>query len=94
MKPFAVIHSQFRAYNIDNINPLMVSQDKDGKIEIENYKGKYEDRITCMACSKYMLIIGRESGILHQYSLPDGSLIKRHVLTSKPHKIAINCNNT
>lgn len=91
---FSVRHSKLRAFNIDNINPLKVTITDDGIIELETNKQKYEDGITCMTCSKYLLLVGRESGIIHQYSLPDGTLVKRHVLSNKPYKIAINCNNT
>lgn len=66
-------------------------------------KGGYEpplntdptpDPICCIAISESILLIGRESGTINEYSVPNVALRNRHSLTNPPYKIAINSNST
>ena len=52
------------------------------------------DPICCLAASEKALVIGRESGSLQRYSLPQVALTNRYTLNCRPHKLAINCNTT
>ncbi|XP_014248010.1 WD repeat-containing protein 35 isoform X2 [Cimex lectularius] len=52
------------------------------------------DPICCMAASDKVLVIGRESGALQRYSLPQVALVQRYGLSSKPQRLAINSNST
>jgi len=52
------------------------------------------DPICCLAASEKALVIGRESGSLQRYSLPQVALTNRYTLNCRPYKLAINCNTT
>lgn len=84
-----------KAFCIGSNNLLNVSYDNEGDVIIEA-PDKNVDRITCIAASKHSLIIGRESGIIYQFTLPDCYTVRTLMLESKvgAQKIAINCNNT
>nr|CAD7408133.1 unnamed protein product [Timema cristinae] len=51
------------------------------------------DPICCLTVSDSMLIIGRESGTLQRYSLPQVALTNRYNLNCCPYEVAINCNS-
>lgn len=76
-----------------------------GIVEVINDldKGGYEipintdttlDPICCLAISEAILLIGRESGAINEYSVPNVALRNRHVLPHRPFKMAINSNST
>lgn len=76
-----------------------------GIVEVINDldKGGYEpplntdptlDPICCITISESILLIGRESGAINEYSVPNVALRNRHTLTNQPYKMAINCNST
>lgn len=76
-----------------------------GIVEVINDldKGGYEpplntdptpDPICCIAISESILLIGRESGTINEYSVPNVALRNRHSLSNPPYKIAINSNST
>lgn len=52
------------------------------------------DPICCVTASDKCLVIGRESGLIQQYALPHVVLTNRYKISSRPHKMAINCNST
>lgn len=52
------------------------------------------DPICCVTISENILLVGRESGTVNEYSVPNIALRNRHTLTNRPHKMAINCNST
>lgn len=52
------------------------------------------DSICCVCATERTLIIGRESGTLHRYSLPKYALEMKHVLNCRPHQISLNSNST
>lgn len=84
-----------KAFSIGSNNVLNVSYEEEGEIIIENPE-KNVDRITSIAASKHSLIIGRESGVIFQFTLPDCYTVRTLMLESKvgAQKIAINANNT
>lgn len=53
-----------------------------------------KDPICSIAVSEKLILIGRESGVIHEYSIPLVALRNRYTLTNKASKIAINCNST
>lgn len=76
-----------------------------GIVEVINDldKGGYEpplntdptpDPICCIAISESILLIGRESGTINEYSVPNVALRNRHSLSNPPYKMAINSNST
>lgn len=52
------------------------------------------DPICCLAISEVVLLIGRESGLLQEYTVPQVALCNRYNMPVRPSKIAINCNST
>ncbi len=52
------------------------------------------DPICCVTASLTSLMIGRESGLVHRYSLPHISLENKYQLRCRPAKLALNCNSS
>jgi len=52
------------------------------------------DNICSVTASDRMLIVGRESGTLHRYTLPHISLEYRHQLRCRPQLLGLNCDST
>ncbi|KAI0210975.1 WD repeat-containing protein 35 [Lamellibrachia satsuma] len=46
----------------------------------------------CLVIS-VLLIVGRESGTLNRYAMPQLSLTHKHVLNCRPHQLALNCSS-
>lgn len=66
-------------------------------------KGGYEapmsteptkDPICCLAVSEKILLIGRESGLIQEYTVPHVALCNRYTVPNRAYKIAINCNSS
>ncbi|XP_077990221.1 WD repeat-containing protein 35-like isoform X1 [Glandiceps talaboti] len=52
------------------------------------------DHVCCVCASDKMLLIGRETGTLHRYSLPHLALVNKYALNCRPHALSLNCNST
>eukprot|EP00051_Salpingoeca_urceolata_P028079 m.484856 g.484856 ORF g.484856 m.484856 type:complete len:1179 (-) comp23570_c0_seq1:94-3630(-) len=68
-----------------------------GKDDVTKFKKAFVetgDCVTCVCLSGKTLMVGRESGTLHQYSLPRVSLQMKHLLNCRPERIALNCDAT
>ncbi|KAK7794863.1 hypothetical protein R5R35_002889 [Gryllus longicercus] len=79
-----------RLYHVDD-TPSGVAE------VIQDLDRSYEptaDPICCMTASEKILIIGRESGMLQRYSLPQVALTNRYPLNCRPYKLAINSNGS
>eukprot|EP00056_Hartaetosiga_gracilis_P003229 m.61099 g.61099 ORF g.61099 m.61099 type:complete len:1163 (+) comp11378_c0_seq1:91-3579(+) len=63
-------------------------------VKFKKSKQDTRDPICAICVSDQMLMIGRESGTLHQYPLPKGNLDVKHVLNCRPARISLNCNST
>ncbi|XP_049547434.1 WD repeat-containing protein 35 [Anopheles darlingi] len=85
-----------RKYHIDDTPALEVLNDLDSKTaqEIPSKVDPSQDPICCIASSESLLLIGRESGLIHEYTLPHLVLRNRHYLQNRSYKLAINCNST
>ena len=57
-------------------------------------KTETRDPICCVCISDTVVMVGRDSGTLHQYSLPRVSLEMKHVLNCRPDRISLNCNSS
>lgn len=92
---FSAKNFHVKAFSIGSNTLLNVSYDDEGDIVVENPE-KNIDRITCIATSKHSLIIGRESGVIYQFTLPDCYTVRTLMLDSKvgAQKIIINSNDT
>lgn len=74
---------------VEVINDL----DRNGYDPPENTQPTH-DPICCLSISESILLIGRESGSIHEYSVPNIALRNRHSHTNRPSKMAINCNSS
>ncbi|XP_049861684.1 WD repeat-containing protein 35 isoform X1 [Schistocerca gregaria] len=85
-----------RLYHIDDTpsGVAEVIQDLDRSYEPTTNMQETGDPICCMCATDKMLVIGRESGMLQRYSLPQVALTNRYSLSTRPYKLSINCNST
>ncbi|XP_018578851.1 WD repeat-containing protein 35 isoform X2 [Anoplophora glabripennis] len=67
---------------LDNVNKIQVSMHDT------------IDAICCITATDKCLIIGRESGLIQYYALPHIVLTNRYKISTRPHKMSINCNST
>lgn len=68
--------------------------DKSGNYEAPTNPNASTDPICCIALSEQLLLVGRESGCVMEFSMPQVVLRHRHRLASRAYKIAINSNST
>ena len=61
---------------------------------MERMMEKSNDPVCCLTASEKMLVITRETGSLHRYSLPSLALTTTYTLPSRPHHLAINSNSS
>ena len=52
------------------------------------------DPICCITASEKNLLVARESGLVQRYALPNVALTNRYHISTKAHKLALNCNST
>uniref|UniRef100_A0A671TY55 WD repeat-containing protein 35 n=1 Tax=Sparus aurata TaxID=8175 RepID=A0A671TY55_SPAAU len=52
------------------------------------------DPICCITATDKTLIVGRESGTLHRYSLPNVVLIQKYTLNNRAYYLSLNCNSS
>ncbi|XP_046679205.1 WD repeat-containing protein 35-like [Homalodisca vitripennis] len=89
-------HRKERLYHIDDTpsGVAEVIQDLDHTFQPTISTQVSVDPICCMAVSEKVLLIGRQSGTIQRYSLPQVALVQRYSQSCRPHSIAINCNST
>lgn len=90
------MRAKCKMYHIDDspTGAVEVIQDLDNSDKLPVSTNPTLDPACCIACTDKCLIIGRESGLLQNYALPHVVLTNRYKISSRPHKIAINCNST
>mmetsp|Transcript_25379 Transcript_25379/g.58463 ORF Transcript_25379/g.58463 Transcript_25379/m.58463 type:complete len:1193 (+) Transcript_25379:116-3694(+) len=52
------------------------------------------DVICAVGANEHVLVVGRESGTVHRYSLPHVALETKYVLRCRPQLLAVNCNSS
>ena len=62
--------------------------------QANNVMNDSSDPITCITASDACLVVGRESGAAHRYSLPHIALEEKYDLRCMPAGIAVNCAST
>lgn len=86
-----------KRYHIDDtpsgVAEVINDLDKGG-YEPPTNKNPTTDPVCCIAISENTLLIGRESGSIHEYSVPNVALRNRHSLPNRPYKMAINSNSS
>lgn len=87
-----------KRYHIDDtpsgVVEVINDLDKAGGFELPPNTHATVDPICCVAISESILLVGRESGSIHEYSVPNVALRNRHSLSNRPNKMAINCNSS
>lgn len=66
----------------------------DSGVDRGNEKKETNDPICCLTASDKILIIARESGALHRYALPSVTPTNKYNMSSRPHKLALNCTSS
>lgn len=87
-----------RVYHVDDtptgVTEVIQDLDKDRVFETPMNTKATVDPICCVAASEKVLLVGRESGMIQRYSLPQVTLTNRYSGSSKPFKLAVNSNST
>ncbi|XP_032299550.1 WD repeat-containing protein 35 [Coturnix japonica] len=52
------------------------------------------DPICAITASDKILLVGRESGTIHRYSLPNVGIIQKYTLNYRAHQLSLNCNSS
>ncbi|KAM9476708.1 WD repeat-containing protein 35 [Clarias gariepinus] len=79
-----------RVYHIDDTP----SGTADGALDFTKAFAATRDPICCITASDRTLIVGRESGILQKYLLPNVSLAQKFSLSCRAYQLSLNCNSS
>lgn len=87
-----------RIYHIDDtptgVTEVIQDLDRERVFETPLNTKATVDPICSIAATEKVLLVGRESGMIQKYSLPQVTLTNRYSTSSKPCKLAINSNST
>nr|XP_012150631.1 PREDICTED: WD repeat-containing protein 35 isoform X2 [Megachile rotundata] len=87
-----------KIYHIDEtptgVTEVIQDLDKDRSFETPINTKATMDPICCLYATEKILLIGRESGMIQRYSLPQITLTNRYNSSCKLYKIAINCDSS
>ena len=78
-----------RAFHIDDAATLNAHADP-----VVQGREPTPDLIIAMGASQSLLLIARESGLMHRYSLPHIALDHQYTLRCRPQAILVNCDST
>ncbi|XP_048791015.1 WD repeat-containing protein 35 isoform X2 [Lagopus muta] len=79
-----------RIYHIDDTP----SGSGDGHLDYSKAFEGTRDPICAITASDKILLVGRESGTIHRYSLPNVGLIQKYTLNCRAHQLSLNCNSS
>ncbi|MCI4376852.1 hypothetical protein PGIGA_G00193590 [Pangasianodon gigas] len=79
-----------RVYHIDDTP----SGTADGALDFAKAFTATRDPICCITASDRTLIVGRESGIVQKYLLPNVSLVQKFSLSCRAYQLSLNCNSS
>uniref|UniRef100_A0A3B3BQS7 WD repeat-containing protein 35 n=1 Tax=Oryzias melastigma TaxID=30732 RepID=A0A3B3BQS7_ORYME len=77
-------------YHID-VNPSGTS---DGSSDFSKAFTPTQDPICCITATDKTLIVGRESGTIHRYSLPNVALLHKYTSNNRAYYLSLNCNSS
>ena len=77
-----------RLFHIDDLTST-----ENGKVDFKRTAGTH-DNICCLAASERHLLVGRDSGNVHKYLLPELKLDGKYTLRTRPQALALNVNST
>ncbi|XP_036398202.1 WD repeat-containing protein 35 isoform X1 [Megalops cyprinoides] len=79
-----------RVYHIDD-SP---SGTGDGTLDFGKAFTATRDCICCITATDKTLIVGRESGTIQRYSLPNVGLVQKYSLNYRAYQLSLNCNSS
>uniref|UniRef100_A0A803XM55 WD repeat-containing protein 35 n=1 Tax=Meleagris gallopavo TaxID=9103 RepID=A0A803XM55_MELGA len=79
-----------RIYHIDDTP----SGSGDGHLDYSKAVEGTRDPICAITASDKILLVGRESGTIHRYSLPNVGIIQKYTLNCRAHQLSLNCNSS
>ncbi|XP_069742564.1 WD repeat-containing protein 35 isoform X3 [Narcine bancroftii] len=79
-----------RIYHIDDETSIT----GDGNLDFSRVFSATKDPICCITASDKTLILGRESGKIQKYSLPNVSLLQKYQLNYRSYQLSLNCNSS
>uniref|UniRef100_A0A667ZDV6 WD repeat-containing protein 35 n=1 Tax=Myripristis murdjan TaxID=586833 RepID=A0A667ZDV6_9TELE len=79
-----------RVYHIDSTP----SGANEGGLDFAKAFTATRDPICCITATDKTLIVGRESGTIHRYSLPNVVLIQKYTLNNRAYYLSLNCNSS
>ncbi|KAG7466040.1 hypothetical protein MATL_G00160600 [Megalops atlanticus] len=79
-----------RVYHIDD-SP---SGTGDGTLDFGKAFTATRDPICCITATDKTLIVGRESGTIQRYSLPNVGLVQKYSLNYRAYQLSLNCNSS
>ncbi|XP_070516916.1 WD repeat-containing protein 35 isoform X2 [Cardiocondyla obscurior] len=89
---------KYKIYHVDEtptgVTEVIQDLDKDGSFETPLNTKTTMDPICCVYATEKVLLVGRDSGMIQRYSLPQITLVNRYNTTCRLHRIAINCDST
>ncbi|XP_062325717.1 WD repeat-containing protein 35 isoform X1 [Osmerus eperlanus] len=79
-----------RVYHIDETP----SGNTEGALDFAKAFTATQDHICCITATDKTLIVGRESGTIHRYSLPNVALVQTYSLNYRAYHVSLNCNSS
>uniref|UniRef100_A0A4W5N0P7 WD repeat-containing protein 35 n=1 Tax=Hucho hucho TaxID=62062 RepID=A0A4W5N0P7_9TELE len=79
-----------RVYHIDD-SP---SGTTEGPLDFAKAFTATRDPICCITATDKTLIVGRESGTIHKYSLPNVALVQKYSLNYRAYQLSLNCTSS
>uniref|UniRef100_A0A8C9FCA5 WD repeat domain 35 n=1 Tax=Pavo cristatus TaxID=9049 RepID=A0A8C9FCA5_PAVCR len=80
----------YRVYHIDDTP----SGSEDGHLDYSKAVEGTRDPICAITASDKILLVGRESGTIQRYSLPNVGIIQKYTLNCRAHQLSLNCNSS
>ncbi|KAJ3613075.1 hypothetical protein NHX12_019331 [Muraenolepis orangiensis] len=81
-----------RLYHIDNVQSGAV--ESAGGLGSAKAFTATRDPICCITATDKALLVGRESGTVHRYSLPHIALVQKYTLNNRAYHLSLNCNSS
>ncbi|XP_048453080.1 WD repeat-containing protein 35 [Rhincodon typus] len=79
-----------RIYHVDDESSVA----GDGTVDFSKALSTTKDAICCVTASDKILIVGRESGKIQKYSLPNVSLLQKYLFNYRSYQLSLNCNSS
>ncbi|KAK2578200.1 hypothetical protein KPH14_011656 [Odynerus spinipes] len=87
-----------KMYHIDDtptgVTEVIQDLDRDRSFESPTNTKATMDPISCICATEKLFLVGRESGMIQHYSLPQVTLMNRYNTNYRLYKMAINCDST